>query len=582
MLSKRKLISLAEPDQRNIWDLLGKNLPMDPELTKLTQEEAFLRAELFKQIKVNVVFVETAESKALNAKIKAAILKTPFRNDWLKSTLHYVNQEVADLLAVHPDPRIKAFGIQCADYFKTPECVVNKMTGMVEGTLADPKQKQLCWGLDISARGWRLKAFATYNANNAVHTPLFNDSNEIPDRKLLSTFRKDTPCMKFSERDWDLIPPDCVAAMLGDIDVLEMLQNKGKELGYCPAKEYRNTLEFAVMFGQANVVKFCIVNQVTCYSATVKKLFNLAIQNGDMTILELLANHYEVPDCTMALAKTINPMLAAYLEIKRILFFCRKSHGNPLWQLIGECTHTSDEFLIKFICTFPRLVNAQRERDGHHFLHNLLSCTSSKKLDHIKQYLSAIRAAKCIKDIPFDIELKTKDGKTPLKLAFETGVNDIVVALLIYGDPSIKDFESEINQANIVMSEIILERNALSRKITEKNSQMLLSQMEMLQRTNMNVGALTMAQEGLHQVLNQVVNVVASTPQISSARGSNQRLMMFPPVRAITNNDDDDNPADLTSVLAELTQLKREMTAMQQRVSVLEEKLSKDFIIRPR
>lgn len=191
--------------------------------------------------------------------------------------------------------------------------------------------------------------------------------------------------------------------------------------------------------------------------------------------------------------------------------------------LANDFGFISIQSLVDLISAYPTVVNAimtiQKSRKktqildfddeeeseqstGNTLLHQLII---EKELDQIKAYMIAIFTVRCMpNNISFDIENRNSADKTALQLALDSGNKDIIVAILLYGNPSYTSFETQLASLNINIAEIMRQRTELMLKTIGEISQRLQVFSQVNLKTNINVGKLAWQQEVMGHRLTQL------------------------------------------------------------------------------
>ncbi len=502
---------------------------------------------------------EQSPIEKINIALKKAMTKTAY-TDLTTVAMHYINREVATILAKHPHPIIKEFGKKSVTSHHENSAHLDTETGCVKSQvfvinmmMAGSYSGYIYWHKNNSWQYYNVTHPGYCNIQWQCHYGWATGGRAIP--QAPNTF--------------SLLTPTHVAALIGDIELIKSLEKMGIKIDEFDSSLNVTELELALIGNQPAMFDYLFDKMPKNNSPNALRY---AIENNaSREIIEKLSNIYTITDECLELAKKRDAQLGSFVEALRANIVATKfTSGGALLvmqYLLAFNPLESPNSLRNLICSHREIVAPNtNKRTGNSFLHDLIL---EKDINKVKAFMIAVEAASYIVELPFDIEAKNHAQQSVLQLSLEIGIKDITVAILIYGDPCITACEEKINTANILLADIQRERNKLMKKAANRLAQLQLSSMGVLQETTENLGDLAIQHTHTDMRLNRVIDVITQNPVTAQ---TNNRLFA-PDKKAI---ESDGNHKQDNDIQTEIAQLREMMVTLQARLATLEKRVAAD------
>jgi ankyrin repeat protein len=424
--------------------------------------------------------------------IRNAIMNTQFDNNLTKnSALYFINQATLQALLRSTHPIVKEWGERCRLFSSaTPKrTFVDETTGL----LRTPR-----FSIHNIFFNQTIQGFWHINKNYWQPVEYPERSGSEPTLEIFfGVFYSAVPREHFPE-SFDLLSPMHVAALICSIPLMEMLLEKGMRLEEDLNLWRITPLEVALSLGLDTLFLRFLLPKST--PANLVKALKFAVEKGSFPVIEVLLTHiiskpfhHHIPitDEIMEIAKVRSSDLYQYLEAKQDaeLLFRKRSDYTPLNAMRSLLNYSPIplSLVVKLLCEHPNIVTEIVDVDGNTFLHNLMAdrlLVAEKKVIKVKALMSAIYEATLLEKVSFDREKKNKAGQTVLQIALNTGNKDLIAAVILYGEPSLKEVTRQISCYEIDFAEINTERNHLREAALAKTSRQQRADNRALRETN--------------------------------------------------------------------------------------------------
>jgi ankyrin repeat protein len=465
------------------------------------------------------------------AKIKKSILSIQYSN-LVHHGLHFISAETARALVQCSHLMLQEWGNKCINFYTTKNKFVKQETGLVI-------TPEVCTEHGVGAStssGWKFQGFWRLETNAWHETNCPESINNVTHDPFLRS-------IVHLQRQYSIDPPQCplispvhVAAMIGDIDLMQALIKKGKAMRLEEdLNEWKMTpLEMAVKFEQLDMVDFLLKNNAT---KNLDRILKHVIEKGSFKLMEkFIDNPIPFTDEMIEIARHRDRDLCQYLETRRKSDLAKSASANPLTALktILNYPKPSLSLIVDLILDYPDVITkVENEATGGTILHWTIA---NKDLNSIQALMEAIYEAKLrAPGLTFDIESKNKQNKTVLDLVLAKNNPEITSVILLYGDPKTSDAQkTQIINGRIDLAAIGQKRNALTQHIICNLHQRLdlqsQIQIEMLQdQIKMKREIMELVNQS--QVFNQVLMQVCSMLNLGRVEEplnnvDNQRLLL--------------------------------------------------------
>jgi len=438
-------------------------------LTEIDKEK--IRLGLHEKFKVELV-TQVAPEEKLNLSNAIKSIQYPYS---VKDILVYINKNTAELLANSLHPTLQKYGKQCKTFYESPQ--PNKFimpeTGIVTTGHFTVGTSQPCGGyIPGGYSSWSSPYFNGHGVwdikNNVwVGSPITPFTGNVT-----SYISAPNP----GQSPFELLTPPHIAALTGDIALLDHLANLGHSLDSKLNAWSITPLELAVNAGQLESVNYLLQKNVT---EDLEKIQLLAVKNASMPIIEVFLKHGWLSQAVLEAARDREPVLFNYLDEmqRRKVDDLLKQH-SPLnaFQTLLNSPGVPIQLLADFIAYYPDLVMKPIADDLNEntLLHVLVSEKAETK---VKILLEAMYGA-CYLDIPdyhMNCEKKNKQGFTVLDISLANGVNNITSAIMSYGNLTnlSDDQQDKLVATKINIGFIKREREARELKLAQQDHKTL-------------------------------------------------------------------------------------------------------------
>jgi hypothetical protein len=304
-------------------------------------------------------------------KIKDSIMKVQYSYPaLLKYGLHFINENTAAVLAQSSHVTLKEWGEKCVDFYTKRYDLhgyIHKPSGLVMS----------CDNLAffrIETNNWQsIYEPATY-VKRCGHGYDYTVSGWGPPSFM------------------PLVSPVHIAAMLGDIALIQDLNTKGMRLDENINQWNITPLEMAVSLEQLEMVDFLLKNNAT---KNLYKIFKLAVEKGSLKMIDKFMSHnIPLSDEIIEAARFRDKDLGLYLETKIGSELSKLADINPLNALkhIINSPKPPLSLVVDLILDHPKVITkVENEATGDTILHWTIT---NKDLNSIQALMEAIYEAK--------------------------------------------------------------------------------------------------------------------------------------------------------------------------------------------
>lgn len=463
---------------------------MPKHLSSLTTTEIEnIKTELQERLKTNAVPTILPEEQLTLANAIEAV-KYPYS---VKDILVYIDKNTANLLENSAHPLVQQWGKHCKAFYENSPCrqFVVAETGIVTTSYLDMSRGYRMfdyhgdvWYQGMSARGPDFVGQGVWNLKNNCWIPSPNsvwNSRNLATRTFhvwltggVEGALISPPALPplLSTVPLELVTPQHIAALLGNMDLMKNLVNQGLSLDTKCNHWEVTPLEMAVSTEQLPVVAFLLQQEI---SQNLEKAQLLAVKEGSMAMIDTFLTHSWLSQAVLEVAREREPLLFTYLDERqraKVDDLLKSESSMIVLQKLLNSAQIPSQLLADMIAISPEMVlnPVPGEPNENTLLHHLVNTKDTAKVTHL---LEAMFNA-CYLDIPnytLDCEKKNKQGQTVLDLALSHAINEITSAILLYGNPKNLSLEQQnkLIAAKIDIGAITRDREQRALKLAQND-----------------------------------------------------------------------------------------------------------------